>query len=451
MKIKMGILVIALFLLALPSLSAQTIKTVTFDATNGTDTWIESTTTTNFGTHDRVFFGEQSGIKRRGLMNLTILKSGNFIPSGSNIIWIKIQFLDITHGDTANVFVKDTKAYPLNQTWEENTVAGSGANALSTGPVSYGQNMTTFNGTKNLFASFEPADPTVNDYFNITLDAAYAQGLMDGNLGIWDDGIIIMHPISESLSGDKDIGLGSSDHATAANKYVIYINYTAGANESDKTPLGIISYNLTSEGGLGCTNWNANKNTACQTSDTTPTVIVTINETGYCRIGISDFNYTDLGPSRECTGGPGEVLTCTLSPADEIIEDTDFIYFGCKDISNNENRSSTSGALRVSLLSREANARTAIESGIQNALGSGYTLYTDQKIYARNSADQQSIGVFDKVVKWMNKIWAFNFITGNDTSTTMFNITPVLYVLEMSNITNTTVNTTVYNFIQSTR
>jgi len=211
---------------------------------------------------------------------------------------------------------------------------------------------------------------------------------------------------------------------------------------------------MTSEGGLGCTNWNIDKNDACATSDTTPTVSITTNENAYCRIGVQNLNYTDLNASRECSGGGSTQLTCTLTAQDELAQETSYLYIGCKDIFGNENLTSTSGALKISIptLDLETNGRNAIETGIQHALsGEIYTVYTGQKVYARNSANSQFVSTFDKVVKKLNKIWAVNILTGNDTSVNVFNITPVLYALEMQNASISSINQTVYNLITSTK
>lgn len=222
-------------------------------------------------------------------------------------------------------------------------------------------------------------------------------------------------------------------------------------SQSDTTQPAIVSYNMTSGG--SCTNWITDKNNACTTSDTTPTVFIETDEPANCRMGILNKNYTDLGISRECDGGGTQQLTCTIIPQDQLTEEASFVYIGCEDMNNHQNQTSTSGALKMSIFTSdlESRGRYGIETGAQVALTSGYTIYTDQKIYARNSANNQSIGTFDKVVKWLNKVWAFNFLTGNDTAVGMFNITPVLYTLEIRNMTNSTVNTTVYNFIQATR
>lgn len=218
-------------------------------------------------------------------------------------------------------------------------------------------------------------------------------------------------------------------------------------------PPEITFYNMTSEGGEGCTNWNTDKSNACTTSDTTPTVSINTNKKAYCRIGVSDLNYTDMGSSRNCSGGGTKSLTCTLTEQDILTQETSYVYIGCQNQFGGENSTSTSRALKVSLSNAdtESPGRNAIVSGIQNALISGYTIYTDQKVYARNSANNQSVGVFDKVVKWMNKIWAFNYITGNQSYVNMFNITPVLYTLEMTNQTSIQINTTVYQLIMDTK
>lgn len=217
------------------------------------------------------------------------------------------------------------------------------------------------------------------------------------------------------------------------------------------------SYNLTSDGGEGCIKWRTDKNDPCTTWDTTPTISFTTDENAWCAIGIQDINYTNytaLPVDRDCTIGQDTLShTCTLVPEDQLTEEISYIYISCKDNDNNQNITSSSGGLKVLIYPSdfERYGRNSIETGVQLALTSGYTIYTDQRIYARNSANNQSTGIFDKVVKWMNKIWAFNFITGNDTNVNMFNITPVLYTLEMNNITNSTINTTVYNFIIDTK
>ena len=237
-----------------------------------------------------------------------------------------------------------------------------------------------------------------------------------------------------------------------SNWTAVYVD--GGIATSNSLPPEITFYNMTSEGGEGCTNWNTDKNTACTTSDTTPTVFIRTDPNANCRIGVQNLNYTNLSAGRECTGGGSTQLTCTLTAQDELAQETSYLYIGCKDIFGNENLTSTSGALKISIptLDLETNGRNAIETGIQHALsGEIYTVYTGQKVYARNSANSQFVSTFDKVVKKLNKIWAVNILTGNDTSVNVFNITPVLYALEMQNASISSINQTVYNLITSTK
>ncbi|MBI4452897.1 hypothetical protein HY637_05695 [Candidatus Woesearchaeota archaeon] len=100
----------------------------------------------------------------------------------------------------------------------------------------------------------------------------------------------------------------------------------------------------------------------------------------------------------------------------------------------------------------ENQGRTAIEAGINSSIiGTGATRYTDQQIYARNLSNAQIVGRFDKVAANGNQRWAFNYLTGNDTYVNMFNLTPTLYTLEMSNLTSSQITDMVVNLINSTK
>lgn len=227
----------------------------------------------------------------------------------------------------------------------------------------------------------------------------------------------------------------------------------ANQTSSDTLLPTITSYNMTSEGGEGCTNWNTDKNNACTTTDTTPTVFIKTDISANCAIGISNLNYTGLGSNRSCSGGGTSQHTCTLINQDAIAIETSYLYIGCRATFGNENQNSTSGALKITLSTSDAetSARNAIEAGVRQALSSGYTIYTSQRVYARNAANSQATGVFDKVVKWMNKVWAFNYLTENQTAAGMFNITPVFYVLETQNLSFGAINTTVSQLIINTK
>ena len=159
-----------------------------------------------------------------------------------------------------------------------------------------------------------------------------------------------------------------------------------------------------------------------------------------------------MGGNRTCSGNGTYEHTCTLINQDALATETSYIYIGCQDLFGNENLTSTSGALKITLSTPDAetSARNAIEAGVRQAL-SGYTIYTAQRVYVRDAANNQGTGIVDKVVKWMNKIWAFNYLTENQTAAGMFNITPVFYILEMKNISVGSINSTVSQLILDTK
>lgn len=250
---------------------------------------------------------------------------------------------------------------------------------------------------------------------------------------------------------DEDVAWNWTDKADALSRPA------AGGGAPDTTPPEINqnSYNMTSEGGEGCINWRTDKTIPCSTGDTTPTVNFTTNEAAWCAIGTQNINFSDynnLGVNRNCTTGQGATShTCTLVDQDELVYENSTAYLSCKDSSGNMNITSTSGALSLTITGLEAAGDAAIGAGIQNALLSGYTNYTSLQIYARNLSNGQAKGRFDWAAKKGSKVWAFNYVTKGETHAALFNLTPVLYVLEMSNITGTNITKTVETMINATR
>lgn len=98
----------------------------------------------------------------------------------------------------------------------------------------------------------------------------------------------------------------------------------------------------------------------------------------------------------------------------------------------------------------EANARAAIENTANSHL-SGHTIYTDQQVYLRNASNAQVVGTVDKVVVKDNKRWLFNYLTGTDPLIGLFNITPVVYSLEMQNLTTSQIQQRVGLLINATK
>ncbi|MFC1715684.1 LamG domain-containing protein [Candidatus Poribacteria bacterium] len=99
----------------------------------------------------------------------------------------------------------------------------------------------------------------------------------------------------------------------------------------------------------------------------------------------------------------------------------------------------------------ENEGRIAIESGIQNALTSGYTVYTDQRVYVRLANGSQKLGRFDKVAVYGSQRWAFNYLTGSEAYTNLFNVTPLLYVWEETSLTNPEITSQVSALISGTK
>ena len=50
-----------------------------------------------------------------------------------------------------------------------------------------------------------------------------------------------------------------------------------------------------------------------------------------------------------------------------------------------------------------------------------------------------------------NKVWAFNYVTKGEQHVNMLNLTPTLYVLEMSNITTSNITKAVEFVINATK
>ena len=106
------------------------------------------------------------------------------------------------------------------------------------------------------------------------------------------------------------------------------------------------NYNLTS-GWSGASYDNV---APYKTNDTTPTFTLDTDENSDCRIGINDLNYTDMGSTRDCSGGEGTMShTCTVISADNLSYSlsNQSVYISCVNIHvpTNQTTSSSSGSL----------------------------------------------------------------------------------------------------------
>lgn len=101
----------------------------------------------------------------------------------------------------------------------------------------------------------------------------------------------------------------------------------------------------------------------------------------------------------------------------------------------------------------ETEGDNAISQGIDNSIPSA-SKYSDQQIYAVDVNNNQDLGKFDWVAVYLNQTWAFNYVTDSDPTsdfTNMFNITPVLYVLELQYINSTEITNKVSVLIDETK
>ena len=141
----------------------------------------------------------------------------------------------------------------------------------------------------------------------------------------------------------------------------------------DTTPPEITFYNMTSDGGEGCINWNTNKQNPCDTTDSTPTVKINLSESSFCAISTLDLNYTDMIANDSLTNcdGPGTNLTCTLPETQKFTTYGSVnISIGCMDVNGNENKTSTSGRLLLNVINVAPTHSTPL---LTSSLGTNFT------------------------------------------------------------------------------
>lgn len=185
---------------------------------NGTDTrFISSSPTADASGEAAAFIGDiGSGIATaRMVINFSMLTK-DVIPAGVTINWFKIEYK--TNNDAAgDVPLSNIRVYPIKIVWEESDSWDS------FGAGGGGLNDTDFNGEVNLVEEFETG--FVNDAFNnLTLINSYAQNFFDGNLGVEDEGIIIISYVAADYAVWR-----TSDSGTATDRISYHINYSVDA------------------------------------------------------------------------------------------------------------------------------------------------------------------------------------------------------------------------------
>jgi len=445
---KKAIWVFVLFLLALPFVFAKP----PFLSKYGNET------TGGYVTADEKNFSRYGGTAGS-------ISEGNFLASGVQRVFYINNISYLPENNYSCSF-----SMAANNLQGSYAMMGINSNSTSVGTV-YVWTIAEQTPGNDILAVRRSSDVTYSTIPKVTDDGTWHQWqitfLSNGTLNITINGSINHHSLPMPLSGANSgytqfIGLYTDQDGMSASmdNFTCY-NGTRYPSVSvpDTTPPSITYYNLTTDS--GCENWNTNKNNACSTSSATPTVQFNTNENAWCAIagGSSstslNLNYTGIGSSRNCTGAAsGEGSTshlCTLISQDELVYDTSYLFISCKDTNNNQNLTSTSSALKLSITGLEAAGRTSIGLGIQNALLSGYTNYTDLQIYARSLNNSQVRGTFDKAAKKGSRIWAFNRIGISDSHVNMFNLTPVLYTLEFANKTSSNITLQVEQLINATK
>ncbi len=205
---------------------------------------------------------------------------------------------------------------------------------------------------------------------------------------------------------------------------------------------------------LNCTSCNppgGDTTPPYSTSDTTPTFTFNTSVSANCRIMDQNQNYTAMGSSRQCTTTEGTLgHICTLTPQDELKISSPTVYIACASPTNDSLSNITSALMDITGLSNSS--ANAIDDGIlASSIGSGATTYKNQKVYLRNLANTQVLATVDRVAVYGSQRWVINYRDEGEASANLFNITPVVYSLEMFNLSTSQIKSTVELFINSTK
>lgn len=187
------------------------------------------------------------------------------------------------------------------------------------------------------------------------------------------------------------------------------------------------------------------------TSDTTPTFNFTSNITANCRISNKNLAYQSMNSSRDCTGGEGTLShVCTLTAQDELTTPAAYVYAACIATGNPGNNASVT--LLMTITNLFENSTAAIEQGIRDSvIGTGATIYTNQQVYLRSLNNSQFVGTVEKLAAYGNQRWLFHYYNDTGNPLGLFNITPVVYTLEIYNRSLTDIDAVVSGFINSTK
>ncbi len=384
-----------------------------------------------------------SYLSKSGTLDLT----GN--PNLTISIWVKYtattNFMNIMHvSNTAPNFI-----------W--------GVNWGSTGNINVGLNSAdvTISGSYNdgNWHNLVTRIYSNNNSFEVFVDGAYKGRQTIGTYSLSNSYFYLGY--QESTSGRDYTGYMDEFYIwnrTLSNSEILELNSTfyPFPSSSDiyvaNNTFSNYSINFTSEGGQNCGYGTLGQYVACgPTDEETPTFKFKTQGYATCKLWNESLNYTSLNNKNisDCATTGYYDHVCTFpSP---LLEATHTLYISCKNSDNTQLNNfslSPSNSFNITI-NVSAAIDGAITEGITNSVvWPGATLYTNQQVYLRNLNNQQVLGRVDKVVVYGNQRWLINY----DSSTlNLFNLTPVVYSLEMANITTIQIKSRVAQFINLTK
>lgn len=204
---------------------------------------------------------------------------------------------------------------------------------------------------------------------------------------------------------------------------------------------------------INCTSCNSPYNVSpYTTADTTPTFRFLTEGGANCRIGDENQNYSAMtSGAGSCDGDGLTAHNCTLTVQDELVSSTDYVYLSCQSAGGAE-LANASRALEMSITSLSGTVLDAFDRGIQSSvIWPGAVVYTNQQVYLRSLSNQQVLATVDKVAVYGNQRWILNNGLDGENTLGLFNITPVVYVLDVVNVSSTSITSQVSALINATK
>jgi hypothetical protein len=264
-----------------------------------------------------------------------------------------------------------------------------------------------------------------------------------------------------NLTGGSTINYrGTISLSTGEN--LVFYNYDTDGTSGDSSGImlnitSVTSYaapaNISNATCTSCNLPTGDNTPPYTTDDTTPTFTFNTDIQAACRIDNDDLNYTTMGSTRNCTTGDGTTShLCTLNPSDELTTANSYIYIACNNFFTGNESNKSTASLLMDITSLSTNASRAIQEGIEaSIIWPGATVYSDQLVYLRAMNNSQLLARADKIATYGNQRWIINYAMDNESTLGLFNITPVIYVLDMKNKSFTNIRGNVTAYINSTK